>query len=279
MRAMISPRSTDVRAWVTPEDLNVSPSLLGLPLATPAKRAMAMAVDLLLISLTSNLGNVWLLCSVGVGGLLWVRRKPGRPRWIGWAIVGVMLLLGVQRAWQDVAGSPKGTPAMTASAPAAEAEDIAGKDARIAELEAQLAKERNKQALDFRGQLAHWIDEIGLSYGWALVYFTLLPVLWPGQTIGKRLFGLRVVELTGKPLTVMSSFKRYGGYAAGMATGFMGFVQIFWDSNCQTIEDKTAHTVVIDLRNPSRLNFHAPMQSEASALAEPKPGSEKAASK
>lgn len=256
MRALISPRSTDVRAWVTPEDLNVAPELLGKPLATPAKRAMAMLIDLLLISLTSNLGNIWWLCATGVGGLLWLRRKPEKPRRIGWAIVAVMLALGAQQTWQDLTREPGATRTHAAAESTSASEEADSKDQRIAELEAKLAKERAKQPPDLRSQIKHWIDEIGLSYGWALLYFSLLPVAWPGQTVGKRLLGLRVVELTGKPLTLMTCFKRYGGYAAGMATGFMGFIQIFWDSNCQTIEDKTAHTVVIDLRNPARLAVH-----------------------
>ena len=86
---------------------------------------------------------------------------------------------------------------------------------------------------------------------WFLVdwgYMVLLESLWSGQTVGKRLFGLRVVELTGKPLTLMTSFGRYGGYAAGMATGGLGFAQVLWDANRQAVQDKLAHTVVVDLR-------------------------------
>ena len=33
-----------------------------------------------------------------------------------------------------------------------------------------------------------------------------------------------------------------------MATGGLGFLQILWDPNRQAIQDKTAHTVVVDLR-------------------------------
>ena len=65
--------------------------------------------------------------------------------------------------------------------------------------------------------------------------------------MGKRLFKLRVVELTGKPMSLMLAFKRYGGYAAGVSTGMVGFLQVPWDSNRQALHDKAAHTVVIDL--------------------------------
>ena len=46
----------------------------------------------------------------------------------------------------------------------------------------------------------------------------------------------------------MRSLRRYGGYAAGMATGGLGFLQALWDLNRQGIQDRVAHTVVIDLR-------------------------------
>jgi uncharacterized RDD family membrane protein YckC len=94
------------------------------------------------------------------------------------------------------------------------------------------------------------LRRLGLSFGWAIAYFTLLPFWWKGQTVGKRLFGLRIVELTGRPLGLMTCFGRYGGYAAGLATGGMGFLQVLWDPNRQAVQDKLAHTVVVDLRAP-----------------------------
>ena len=71
--------------------------------------------------------------------------------------------------------------------------------------------------------------------------------------MGKRLLGLRIVELSGKPLTALRCLKRYGGYAAGLATGGIGLAQLLWDPNRQALQDRTAHTVVIDLRQPRRL--------------------------
>jgi uncharacterized RDD family membrane protein YckC len=91
---------------------------------------------------------------------------------------------------------------------------------------------------------------VGASFGWGIVYFSLLPAWWGGQTVGKKLLGLQVVELTGKPMTVLRCLKRYGGYAAGMATGGLGFVQALWDPNRQALQDKAAHTAVVDLRAP-----------------------------
>jgi len=104
-----------------------------------------------------------------------------------------------------------------------------------------------------------WLDELLRHYVTPALYFCLLPLLWPGQTLGKRLLGLRVQELSGKPMTLMLGFRRFGGYAAATVTGGIGLLQILWDPNRQGLQDKTAHTVVIDVRGKRRLQ--APSQA------------------
>ena len=81
------------------------------------------------------------------------------------------------------------------------------------------------------------------------MYFSLLPEFWSGRTLGKKLLRLRIVELSGQPLTPLRALKRYGGYAAGIATGGLGFVQALWDPNRQCLHDKAAHTVVLNERD------------------------------
>lgn len=88
-------------------------------------------------------------------------------------------------------------------------------------------------------------NDFGLRIGWVGVYFTLFLAWWDGYTPGKRLLGLRVVRLDGAPLTLWLCFERFGGYAAGLATGLLGFAQVFWDPNRQAIHDRIAHTVVV----------------------------------
>jgi len=88
-------------------------------------------------------------------------------------------------------------------------------------------------------------DATGLLFGWGTVYLTLFTTWWNGRTIGKRIFGIRVVRLDGKPMSGWLAFERAGGYAAGFATGLLGFAQIFWDPNRMAIHDKIAETAVI----------------------------------
>ena len=250
------------RDVVTPDNLNVAPELLGAPLARPGKRLLAIAVDVAVVALLSNLGNVWLLAGLGLIALVHLRPAQQAPAWPGrrwplWTLAALLVAFGSYQAWNAPGGllHPKHRHAIGADlvdddlpSEVPGLTPLQAAQARIALLQAQLAEAREPKPFDLREQLRHWADEVGLGLGWAIVYFSLLPVWWKGQTLGKRLFGLRVVELTGRPLTPLRAFKRYGGYAAGMATGMFGFLQVFWDPNRQAIQDKTAHTVVIDRR-------------------------------
>ena len=48
-----------------------------------------------------------------------------------------------------------------------------------------------------------------------------------------------------RPLLQVLPRSERGGYAAGLATGLLGFAQIFWDKNRQAIHDKIAETAVV----------------------------------
>ena len=95
------------------------------------------------------------------------------------------------------------------------------------------------------GTLRNFIDELGFGFGWASLYLTVFLSWWNGQTVGKRMMGLRVVRLDGEPITWWVAFERAGGYVAGLATGLLGFAQVYWDANRQGIHDRIVGTVVI----------------------------------
>jgi uncharacterized RDD family membrane protein YckC len=124
---------------------------------------------------------------------------------------------------------------------------------RLAVLEEQVAalsaeRERLREQV---GQPSLWrmaratANDLGITVGWVGLYFTLFLAWWGGQTPGKFLLGLRVVRLSGEPITLWYAFERFGGYAAGLATGLLGFAQLIWDPNRQAIHDRVARTVVI----------------------------------
>lgn len=106
-------------------------------------------------------------------------------------------------------------------------------------------EEQSPRGFSLLETLERLADDLGFSFGWGAVYFTVLTVLWDGQTLGKRWLGIRVISLRGEPLTYWAAFERYGGYAAGLATGLLGFLQVFWDANRQAIHDRICFTAVI----------------------------------
>jgi hypothetical protein len=96
-----------------------------------------------------------------------------------------------------------------------------------------------------RSVLASVAGDLGIGVGWAGLYFITFLVLWRGQTPGKRMLGIRVVHVNGRPITWWTAFERFHGYAASMITGLIGFLQILWDPNRQCLHDRVAETVVI----------------------------------
>lgn len=174
----------------------------------------------------------------------------------------------------DAIGNLGGGEAETGEDPAAESEEEAGPDElsvalsptamdsivslnraiRLAEedrADAEAALERTEQALEAERNQGtfNWfreiIDDLGIGSLWAALYLTITHAWWRGTTVGKKLFRIRVVMIDKRPLNWWLSFERVGGYAAGFATGLLGFAQIFWDPNRQAIHDKVSETIVI----------------------------------
>lgn len=257
LRTLTSQATLRRPVWVSADTLNVAPDLLGAPLASPLRRLAAIGLDLLMVAVLSELDGFWLAAAMVV--FLYQMRtsesgKSSRWRnaWI-WGVCGLCLWLAAETGWQawtarqaaPYASSSLATPA---AAHKPEQKSARSDDDRIAALEDELAEARKPVPFQWQTTLRKWWESTGVGFSWAIVYFSLMPAWLNGQSLGKKLLGLRVVELTGKPLTVRTCFSRYGGYAAGMATGMFGFAQILWDANRQSIQDKVAHTVVLDLR-------------------------------
>jgi hypothetical protein len=119
---------------------------------------------------------------------------------------------------------------------------------RLARRSEQLA-EQLRSARSTRGRISLFLSraasDLGLGFGWSGLYFTAFTVLLRGQTPGKRLLAIRVVRLDGQRIGWWSAFGRFGGYYASLATGLLGFAEMLWDRNRQTLQDKLADTVVI----------------------------------
>ncbi len=248
---------------VSLESLRVDAALAGRRLATWWQRAGAMLVDCVVLAALSWLTGPVLGFFTGLTiALLGARdisasRVWGIFRWIFWLLGGAvmvtsaLLMLGrpilrtgafnLDRAALEE--SARGGPALPPSPTYRQLET------HVQRLEADNQRLRDSvRGSSWLNAIADFSRTLGLTFGWAGVYFTLGTTLGRGRTIGKFLFGTRVVLLDGRRLNAMDAFTRYGGYAAGVATGLIGFARLLWDPNRQAIEDKIAWTVVVRRR-------------------------------
>jgi uncharacterized RDD family membrane protein YckC len=66
-----------------------------------------------------------------------------------------------------------------------------------------------------------------------------------GQTIGKRVLGIRVVKLNGGELGIGGGVLRYVGRIPSALVCGLGYFWALWDDEKQTWHDKIAGTVVV----------------------------------
>ena len=155
-------------------------------------------------------------------------------------------IAAVGAAIRKVAGPPP-EEALPADTLLREIQGLKKENARLTRRNNSLNKklEDAEKAHGIRSFLAGAADDLGVGFGWSAVYFTAFLAMWSGLTPGKKLAGVRVMRLDGKPLGWWMSFERFGGYAASFSVGLLGFAQILWDRNRQGLHDKACETVVV----------------------------------
>ncbi|MFT3957093.1 MAG: GNAT family N-acetyltransferase [Piscinibacter sp.] len=79
----------------------------------------------------------------------------------------------------------------------------------------------------------------------AVSYFGLSTYLGKGRTIGKYVFGIRVVSLVHSHMSLWHCIERALGYAASSLEAGFGFFQFFTHPNQQTVHDRIAETIVV----------------------------------
>ncbi|MEK7863761.1 MAG: RDD family protein, partial [Chloroflexota bacterium] len=91
-----------------------------------------------------------------------------------------------------------------------------------------------------------------LTFGIAWAYFILLEWLWQGQTVGKRLFGLRVIRDDGAPAGFVAVLIRNLVRIIDFLPGFygLGLLFIIVTSRSQRLGDIAAGTYVVRAPRP-----------------------------
>ena len=304
---------TETREVITPYAFKIDNALLGIPLATPLKRALAIVIDVALIFVAAKLSatliafvaamafykgtaqqylpkmsSVWRrILKIMAASILFVSALAvlsigidyleDDNSEIGSVIQGVKIedeiqltesekhrvnayLIKVEDERCEQSCQQNALDNLIRQVPKlAEMDDLQSPQLARALLQFLVLSENNeikpaqlieeKPAQTTTNSILQWgkgiIQDLGLGFGWAAVYFTLFSLLWRGQTPGKKVCNIRVVALNGEPLGLLDCFGRYGGYGAGFATGLLGFLQVYWDPNRQAIQDKISATVVI----------------------------------
>jgi len=102
------------------------------------------------------------------------------------------------------------------------------------------------------GALGPWTFAILLAIGFGIYsgYFAVFESIWSGQTPGKRLVGLRVIDVSGRPVTPYAAILRNVLRIVDQLPGFYAFaiVSVLVTSRNQRLGDLAAGTVVVHER-------------------------------
>ena len=86
----------------------------------------------------------------------------------------------------------------------------------------------------------------GLSLLVGLAYVGYLEGSPSGQTVGKKLMNIRVIDFaTGGPIGVGRALLRYVGKIVSAIPCLLGYFWMLWDPQKQTWHDKMANSVVV----------------------------------
>lgn len=83
----------------------------------------------------------------------------------------------------------------------------------------------------------------GILLGW--LYFALLESGRGQATLGKKVLGLKVVNLEGQQISFGQATGRHFGKILSAIILFIGYLMMLWDDKKQTLHDKMANTLVI----------------------------------
>ena len=84
----------------------------------------------------------------------------------------------------------------------------------------------------------------------SFLYYWLLHAFWNGQTLGKKLFGMRVVQENGSKITVgQAALRQVVEVVLSWLCCIGGLLDLGWilfDPRKQALHDKAAKTLVVD---------------------------------
>ncbi len=216
----------------------------GTVFAPPRKRVVAMLIDLFILFLLF-VGSLTLTVSL--------EKSSHRVAYDRMTKLQNTLVPDAQKAQSNAAKTASNVAkAKGASSPDAKAAAATATDAQN-KLNA-LNKDLDKQ----RSILAPIQNSVTGGYILLSMLILVVPgIFWSGQTIGKRLQGIRVIRVDGSRLRIGDAIRRYGAlvlaaYALSLLLSLLGpalvlFGATMWmrNPNRQALQDKLAKTLVV----------------------------------
>ena len=214
------------QSTITDEPMFIKPELLGLPLATPRRRATAFIFDIIL----------WIFLSVPALILLWAvtiyvahptvynaikdsyfkDNTPDEQKVSNAALKAELIrLFGKQKpeslspALQEALDSGDDRELLEITEDYSIILDMDFSDGKKSHINYVDKKISIRPDLIF-GEISFFLN-LGLIF---LVYFTFFPFIFKGKTPGKLLYRIKVIKLDGEPLSFWNIFGRAGGYSA-----------------------------------------------------------------
>ncbi len=235
---------------LTGEPLHVAPEFVGREIASPARRAAALVIDYAIL-LVPMLG-----VAVGAAALWLHLTDPAGFRALA-TIMGKPTPEQAEEAWGDLApvlvhAEMPGVPAEVELAverhdKAAAAEALKDYDLLFT-INFEEAEGGEVPAGSIRFELQRLLPvplRIVALFGVVSLYFTLCHASRQGQTLGKRLLGIRVVHLGGERLSLFESFERAAGLLEIPATMGLALLGLWRDPNRRLPHDRIVHTAVV----------------------------------
>jgi len=234
-----------------PRSLAVDPALVGQPLPSPWRRVAALAVDYALLLLPT------VAAALLFSGLALRLSDPTGYAAVRTAVFAMPKEPAAQHAlMRDLAPllvriDADGLPAAVKAA--VEAGDLDAAADRLAQKELLVALEvgggqptrvsANQVRLALERLIPDALRTAALFFVPA-IYFAVATAR-RGTTFGKRLLGLRVVRLDGKPISLFEGVERFGAYFGILGTLGLGLFDLWRDPNRRLGHDRAVDTVVI----------------------------------
>ena len=236
---------------LTDQPMHVAPELLGKPVASPLRRAVALALDYLILILPV------LAVALGAAVLSLHATAPEAYRGLRTLLLSKPSPAEAKAAWEAAGPLLVRLEAPGLPADAVEAGERGDGEALAKALEGYdlmvtLAIGEREEIHLPRKMILLELDKViprpfrALAlFGVGALYFTLCHGSRRGQTLGKRLLGIRVVQLAGERLSLFESFERAAAYIEIPATLGLCLISLWRDPNRRLPHDRISHTAVL----------------------------------